>query len=357
MVKIVTESKNTCKYAIGNKVVVTENINEHQKGDIRTIIGIGSPSGHFDYTLDDGYIHECNIRLLKSKPTKTRRIEALESEVARLRLLEKEVIELKSIISELRKKESVETPKVNNTETEIVISFENKQYRKVEREVREGDVVIFRVNDTHEHHSTVNKPYKVVVSETIRFRGDSGNMYNVFSADHDRAPETTDVYELIESKPLASNRQRVQIIEEAKNFIEDMKNITGSVTGRKGYKYVNHKYICDAEFTVDTESLSVTCKMKNQIESEIMAQATYECQQEVFNEHIGKAIALGRALGLIVSKFENAPQPNRRTEGMVMEWRGKKRTITDSFILGETCSFDSEFAIYGTMVDDTNAEY
>ena len=356
MVKIVTESKNTCKYAIGNKVVVTENINEHQKGDIRTIIGIGSPSGHFDYTLDEGYIHERNIRLLKSKPTKTQRIEALESEVARLRLLEKEVIELKSIISELRKKESVETPKVNSTETEMVISFENKQYRKVEREVREGDVVIFRVNDTHEHHSTVNKPYRVV-SETIQFRGDSGSVYNVFSADHDRAPETTDVYELIESKPLVSNQQRAKIIEEAKIFIENMKNITGGVTDRKGYKYAKQQYVCDAEFTVDTESLSVTCKMINQISFEVASKEVYECEQTVFNADIGKAIALGRTLGLDVSKFENAPQPNRRTEGMVMEWRGKKRTITDSFILGETCSFDSEFAIYGTMVDDTNAEY
>lgn len=41
---------------------------------------------------------------------------------------------------------------------------------------------------------------------------------------------------------------------------------------------------------------------------------------DVFNEHIGKAIALGRALGLDVSEFEQAVQPTKVLAGMQVQF-------------------------------------
>lgn len=287
MVKISTESEKVYKYAIGDEVIVTEDINEHKKGDIRTIIGFGSPSGHFDYSLDDGYIHECHIKLLEplgpleSKLTKNQRITALENEVFRLKSLEKEVIELKSIVNELRNKSDTESPKINDTKTEATISFEGEEYcrvnreacdgdvviirepakdskyarintphkvvidkfgkscigkpdialvyniyfgrtsetvevyelikerniiefngqkySKVNREAQTGDVVVFRVNNTDLRHSTINEPYEVIgeYGGRVRFIGDSGSKYYVYTKDHGRTLETVEVYELI----------------------------------------------------------------------------------------------------------------------------------------------------------------
>ncbi|WP_336638427.1 hypothetical protein [Lysinibacillus fusiformis] len=78
--------------------------------------------------------------------------------------------------------------------SEETIEFEGATYRKVEREAREGDVVIFRKSTK----SWVTNGKRYVVQEGIRFidnDGDSQTLYNVLIG---RTRETVDVYEAIE---------------------------------------------------------------------------------------------------------------------------------------------------------------
>lgn len=62
------------------------------------------------------------------------RVDELENQIAKMEL----------IIHELRGKKPIE-PSTTNT-VEDIIEFEGQQYRKVDREGRKGDVVIFRNN-------------------------------------------------------------------------------------------------------------------------------------------------------------------------------------------------------------------
>lgn len=83
------------------------------------------------------------------------------------------------------------------------IEFEGATYRKVEREAREGDVVMFSeeiANNTT--YVTGNKPYKVTLNPKGRtvFNTDGVGTYGVYRDDEEfnRTRETVDVYEPIE---------------------------------------------------------------------------------------------------------------------------------------------------------------
>lgn len=92
-----------------------------------------------------------------------------------------------------------ELKKFNVASTEVdVLEFEGKQYRRVNRLARPGDVVIFRVNRTWEIYSTVNKPYRV---ERYRHDGKpvfvsgTGRENLVYNHIHGRTTDTVEVYE------------------------------------------------------------------------------------------------------------------------------------------------------------------
>lgn len=77
---------------------------------------------------------------------------------------------------------------------------------------------------------------------------------------------------------------------------------------------------------------------------------------DVFNEHIGKAIALGRALGLDVSEFENAVQPTEIVIGQIVKSDlngiGGVALKSDK----ENYSFDYAKRNNLTIINDTNAQ-
>lgn len=149
--------------------------------------------------------------------------------------------------------------------------------------------------------------------------------------------------ELVEEK--TPNELRAEIIEKAKLFLSEEK---GTVF----------------EFIIQDKRILV---LNN--EEKLFAES--ECHpNDVFNEHIGKAIALGRALGKDVSEFESAVQPDEVVIGHVVngdEARGAytqehKFTLTskrecDAFYYAER---EDDF-IYnwqiGDIIDDTNAIY
>lgn len=297
------------------------------------------------------------IELVETKQTKNQRITALENEVAELRPLKQEVAELKLIVHELRGHRDIDLsslsePSTTNT-VEDVIEFEGKQYRKVDREAREGDVVIFSKSDSNHIFSDI--PYEVKKGSTGSL---NVNLFSLYNSLVERTPKVTTVYELIKTKPLTPNQQRAAIIEKAKKFVEKVSSRQSSwAVNEIGNETYQQKCTVN-EFIINNEKRTIVVLVKGEDSGKIFEKGIAKCNpSDVFNEHIGKAIALGRALKLDVSEFEQAVQPNRRTDGMVIEYRGITRVIATPRVLGETCDFDSEFARYGTIINDTNTIY
>ena len=87
---------------------------------------------------------------------------------------------------------------------------------------------------------------------------------------------------------------------------------------------------------------------------------------DVYNFHIGKAIAIGRLLGKDVTEFENAPQPTiaKGQECIIKNWKGhngKTLTITKVFDNGKKALHNYQYGYLEDykliIIDDTNAQY
>lgn len=158
------------------------------------------------------------------------------------------------------------------------------------------------------------------------------------------------------------NEQRKATIERAKAFVTEhtvRKGVAGYATG------VNfHSYVCDVQFIVNLDKRAVTLLAKGVTTGKVRARAIAKCApDDVFNADIGKAIALGRALGLDVSEFENAVKPTEFAAGQVMTYRGRKQKIAE--IDGDKARInpgdfhwtyrvnEREYVI----IDDTEAQY
>ncbi|TKI53100.1 hypothetical protein FC756_25765, partial [Lysinibacillus mangiferihumi] len=249
----------------------------------------------------------------------------------RVEVLENEVAELKLIVHELRGKKSIE-PSTTNT-VEDIIEFEGKQYRKVDREAREGDVVIFK--KTSIDCVTVGKPYK---SMGDTFYDDEGDDIHIYNGIADGTPETVDVYELIKSKPLTPNQQRAAIIDKAKQFIEEAMNQgkVGSPISELGNETYQYKFF-GVEFDVNEREVKASVYQNSSRDKRMKREPIHvsisKCSpNDVFNEHIGKAIALGRALGLDVSEFEQAVQPTFQV-GQIIEFMSVRDGLLTSQLI------------------------
>lgn len=173
----------------------------------------------------------------------------------------------------------------------------------------------------------------------------------------------------VEDKPLTPNQQRAAIIEKAKAFIQYKK-----VERRNMEVYINRKTLnwVNAEFIVNEKKKTVVCLIRWTKDKSLDGRGVAKCNpNDVFNEHIGKAIALGRALGLDVSEFEQAVQPTEFAVGQVITFQSdlagedkggnfKIKSIEDS-----TLWLDDDFDGYDLcdedwkpkILNDTNVIY
>lgn len=131
-------------------------------------------------------------------------------------------------------------------------------------------------------------------------------------------------------------------------------------------------------FEVNKEKGAVVALLKGINSNKLKAKGIAKCNpNDVYNEHIGKAIALGRALGKDVSEFENAVQPDEivighsisstRKDGSYYEYpsvtkveEGKVWGVdsvrnSPSFTLIKDSYED--LATRPKIIDDTNAQY
>lgn len=143
---------------------------------------------------------------------------------------------------------------------EDIIEFEGQQYRKVEREAHDGDVIVFY--ESSHPQITDGKPYKVFKGENIEENklshiADSGTEYPVDG----QYVGGYYVYELIKPKPLTPNQQRAAIIEKAKKFVETNTFYNGRAMAGIGVK-LKGDMVCIPEFIVNDTKRTVVVLFK-----------------------------------------------------------------------------------------------
>lgn len=185
--------------------------------------------------------------------------------------------------------------------------------------------------------------------------------------------------------PKTPNQLRAEIIEKAKGFVE--RNSQGihydvPVIDSNLKPYITlavHFGVSDElELIINNEKRTVVALIRTVTGKRLHHRGIAKCDpSDVFNEHIGKAIALGRALGLDVSEFEQAVQPSHYAIGQIginqlgtncpfeiikigvgEVFKKNFEPFTTSF--GDTTkplSFKSEHYKALTIINDTNARY
>lgn len=133
----------------------------------------------------------------------------------------------------------------------------------------------------------------------------------------------------------SANQLRAEIIEEAKWFVEKYlthsehgygvvaDNLTPLTTRTGPIKY---------KFVVNVEKRTIVAigSLLHVGSIDDNYKGIAKCMpSDVFNEHIGKAIALGRALGLDVSEFENAVQPTYEIGQFIQYTRLPHRNLVE----------------------------
>ncbi|WP_440097366.1 hypothetical protein [Bacillus paralicheniformis] len=157
--------------------------------------------------------------------------------------------------------------------------------------------------------------------------------------------------ELTATAPVEKTAQerRDEIVEQAKADINELKN-------RNFYEVPDadnfyNPYICTAEFIVNNQKRTVVALLRGANTSKVYARGIAKATpDDCFNVHIGKAIALHRALGLEVpDEYLNAPQPTEVRVGDVVgsfeinevaDYYGKIVDVTEDKVFYEDGGFD-----------------
>lgn len=257
------------------------------------------------------------------------------------------------------------------TTVEEIIEHEGLKLRKVNREAREGDY-IRQTAETESVYILKGKIYGPVDKFNTVLGEESTGDWEVYNSVNNRTPSTVEVFEVVkeitpEDLPfpeveLSANQRRAALIEKAKAFVEEQKfSKTYDV-----YKF--NRSNTKAHFY--RKNNRVTCVLKGSSDGITRNVGRADCSpNDVFNEHIGRAIALARALEIKVPiEFVVAVQPNEVVKGMKIS---RKYWDSDETYQKEVKSVNSGFMKYTcggwdssvhpkdnlTIIDDTKAKY
>ncbi|MGF9978714.1 hypothetical protein [Viridibacillus arvi] len=276
----------------------------------------------------------------------------------------------------------VEAQEKADVDGENVIQHKGLKLRKVEREAREGDYVACCYNILGFKKEAVSKG---------KIYGPLDCELNIIDEEGDKinlSMDITSVFEPIghckpvEYEPpfpeaLSPNEQRALLIKQAKEFVDEHTQKTKVLSpmpfskrkiGSKLTRGIGYKgYVVEEQFISNAKKRTVVCLLRGVTSSIVRSKGIAKCApDDVFNEHIGQAIALARALEIEVPEgFLKAIQPDEKVEGMIVFAGGRtRRLITELRDLnfnehrGEiTCQVGSGYSKEGIILDDTNAEY
>ncbi|MEC2215097.1 hypothetical protein [Bacillus velezensis] len=116
---------------------------------------------------------------------------------------------------------------------------------------------------------------------------------------------------------VSAQARRDEIVEQAKADVEKLSNYGDGVLCET---YVFTKATCNVEFVANRDKRTVVALLKGVRTGKVYAKGIAKAApDDCFNAHIGKAIALRRALGLAVpDEYLNAPQPTEVRVGDVV---------------------------------------
>lgn len=157
----------------------------------------------------------------------------------------------------------------------------------------------------------------------------------------------------------SANELRAEIIEKAKEFVKECRNRSMVV------RVNSNGYAVDVSFIVNANKRTVVALMMGVSTGLVRSKGIAKCSPgDVFNADIGKAIALGRALGKDVSEFENAVQPTvaiGQEIEVLNNWtkqRMGKFLMVDGFRkCGSPTHDNGAYTSDYKITDDTNARY
>lgn len=145
---------------------------------------------------------------------------------------------------------------------------------------------------------------------------------------------------------------------DVRNRIED--GTTVLITNYGNMTYSARYY--NVEFHVNKEKRVVTALVKDVSNNGVLEKGFAKCAPgDCFNVHIGKAIALRRALGLrVLDEYYDVPQPAEVRVGDVVKYSGTREArVVDKFRLGmlrgET-HLDTALAFKAEIIDDSRDE-
>lgn len=123
-----------------------------------------------------------------------------------------------------------------------------------------------------------------------------------------------------------SNTERAEVIESAKEFVNT--NGAGEFEVTIGFGATHTVY---TNLITNSEERVVTALLKDVNTNKVVAKGVSKCSlNDVYNKYIGEAIALGRALGADVRKFENAPRPKGIPKGVSVDVRSRSGKLQAS---------------------------
>lgn len=195
-----------------------------------------------------------------------------------------------------------------------------------------GDVFTVSIKVTngvrvHEHDTFIlHEEYEVITENETEADGQMRSMKTRYDLALENALEAIEELRLAAYEqgykdatakaPIGRELTRDEIVEKAKHDVTDL---------------LNEYQLSEKEVDVKREDLTVVCKIKHLFSGKELSKGIAKCApDDCFNVHIGKAIALRRALGLEVpDEYLNAPQPTEVRVGDVIEIRWRNFEDTD----------------------------
>ncbi|MDF4197356.1 hypothetical protein [Bacillus subtilis] len=214
--------------------------------------------------------------------------------------------------------------------------------------------------------------YGEEVMRMIRLRAyGEGYRQGKFDADMDAEPTPEsddypygitdeDIQEAIkEARRDRAQARRDEIVEQAKADLENLADEDGPVYQTEDNE--GYQCSCYASFRVNKEHRTVACDLRGVRTGERYKRGIAKAApDDCFNVHIGKAIALRRALGLAVpDEYLKAPQPTEVRVGDVVRSISKLpkmyRIVKDRLNANEA-PLGSIVAKHGRIIDDSREE-
>lgn len=172
------------------------------------------------------------------------------------------------------------------------------------------------------------------------------------------APSVDEMMRLGKSVTRTPNQRRADVIKRAQAFANE------------GYDRWIGDSLCYVEFFVNSDKRTAVAVLRGKYSSGLITKGIAKCApDDVFNADIGKAIALGRALGVKVpTEFTDAVKPTEVVVGMRVEntedsyWGGGKVASLEREDCAGSRGYSVESGSYNylktaVIIDDTDAVY